>query len=214
VAPHAGAHYLGAMSGRTFPNWRELYAQGSAEQLPWYYAELDPDLERALATRQLSAGRVLDLGTGPATQALALAERGFEVTATDISHHAIEQGRIAAAARSLAIDFAEDDILHTRLTAEFDIVFDRGCYHVLAPDERTKYAATLARLVRREGYFFLKCFSDEQPGEVGPYQSHPRDIENLFASEFEVLSIERTIYQGTLAEPPKALFCTLRRRLG
>jgi 2-polyprenyl-3-methyl-5-hydroxy-6-metoxy-1,4-benzoquinol methylase len=200
------------MTERVFPNWRELYQQSSSEQLPWYYPGLDPDQQRALAAHALSEGRVLDLGTGPATQALALAERGFEVTATDISSHAIEQGRLAAAARGLSIEFVEDDILHTRLTTEFDLVLDRGCYHVFAPELRPHYARTLARLVRSRGWFFLKCFSDEQPGEIGPYQSHPRDIEATFGNAFEVRAIERTIYQGTLAQPPKALFCKLQRR--
>jgi SAM-dependent methyltransferase len=153
----------------------------------------------------LTAGRVLDLGTGPATQAFALAERGFHVTATDLSAHAIEQGRAASSERGLSIEFLEDDILCSKLTGQFDLVFDRGCFHVFA-------AQTLARLVRTGGLFFLKCFSDEQPGDIGPYQSHPRAIEAIFQAAFEVISIERTIYQGTLAQPPKALFCTLRRR--
>lgn len=200
------------MAKRVFPNWREIYAQQPAETMPWYHAGLDPDLERALAARGLRAGRVLDLGTGPATQALALAERGFDVTATDVSAHAVEQGRALAAERGLRIEFLEDDVLNSRLTTAFDIVFDRGCYHVFDPELRPCYARTLAALVRPKGHFFLKCFSDEQPGEIGPYQSHPNDIEAIFRDSFEVVSIERTIYQGTLAQPPKALFCTLLRR--
>ena len=66
--------------------------------------------------------------------------------------------------------------------------------------------------MRPGGFFFLKCFSDAQPGDVGPYRLTAKEIETTFEGAFEIVSIVRTIYQGTLAEKPKAFFCTLRRR--
>lgn len=197
---------------RSFPNWHEFYGQLPAERMPWYYPDLDPDLERALGDLKLASGRLLDLGTGPGTQAFALAERGFAVTASDLSQQAIDQARAKSAEKNLPIDLVQDDILSTTLRGPFDVVFDRGCFHVLAPEHRDRYANTLAQLVRPRGFFFLKCFSDAQPGDVGPYRFRAREIESTFAAAFEILSIVATIYQGTLAEPPKAFFCTLRRK--
>lgn len=144
---------------RPFPNWLEFYRDQPVEQMPWFYAELDPDLERALAAHRLDSGRALDLGTGPATQALALAKRGFVVTASDLSAHAIEQGRARATEHGLQIDFVQDDILSTQLAGPFDLVFDRGCFHVFAPEQRPRYVETLAALVAPGGLLFLKCFS-------------------------------------------------------
>jgi SAM-dependent methyltransferase len=72
-----------------FPNWEELYKQDTIGKLPWYWPTLDPDLEAALRGHGLAAGRVLDQGTGPGTQAIALAERGFVVTVTDASPAAL-----------------------------------------------------------------------------------------------------------------------------
>ena len=200
------------MTDRRLPNWQEFYRDRAAGELPWYYPELDPDLESALARDVITGGLALDLGCGPGTQAVALAERGFHVTATDVSADAIEQARALSQARGVKIEFAVDDVMQSRLEHAFDVVFDRGCYHVFAPAERTGYVATLAKLVRPGGTLFLKCFSDEQPGAVGPYQSHPDEVRAVFGEVFEVVSIVRTIYQGTLAHPPKALFCTLHRR--
>jgi 2-polyprenyl-3-methyl-5-hydroxy-6-metoxy-1,4-benzoquinol methylase len=197
---------------RPFPNWNEIYGQQQAEKMPWYYEPLDPDLERALAAHGVSTGTALDLGTGPATQAYALAKLGFRVTASDLSTQAVDQARGGAAERGLTLEAVQDDILATRLHGPFDLVLDRGCFHVLEPSDRAAYARTLSGFVPPGGWFFLKCFSDEQPGEIGPYQSSPADIAALFGAPFEVVAIERTIYQGTLAQPPKALFCSLRRR--
>jgi 2-polyprenyl-3-methyl-5-hydroxy-6-metoxy-1,4-benzoquinol methylase len=197
---------------RQFPNWHEFYRQLPVAQMPWFYPDLDPDLDRALAKHQLSKGAALDLGTGPGTQAFVLAQRGFRVTATDISADAIALAQKEAERRGLDIQFAADDVLASHLSSEFDVVFDRGCFHVLSPSDRPRYVETLAKLVKPRGYFFLKCFSELQPGEVGPYRSTPEEIEETFQDRFELLWFERTIYQGTLEQPPHALFCSFQRR--
>lgn len=40
--------------------------------MPWYNENLDSDLEEEFERRKVSKGRFLDLGTGPATQAIQL----------------------------------------------------------------------------------------------------------------------------------------------
>jgi len=47
--------------------------------MPWYNENLDFDLEEELDRRKITCGKFLDLGTGPATQAMLLAKRGFNV---------------------------------------------------------------------------------------------------------------------------------------
>ncbi len=69
------------MATRNLPDWETLYRDQPVETMPWFHAGLDPDLDRALKERKITRGAVLDLGTGPGTQAIALAERGFAVTA-------------------------------------------------------------------------------------------------------------------------------------
>src|SRR4051812_5329081 len=78
---------------RQFPGWDERYQQQAVETMPWFYPELDDDLRQALDQRGLRSGSALDLGTGPGTQAMQLAQRGFTVTATDISEAAIRLAR-------------------------------------------------------------------------------------------------------------------------
>ena len=72
-------------------SWEELYSSKDAESMPWFYDKLDPDLEKALVDLGIKEGRFLDVGTGPGTQAIALAKMGFHVTGTDISETAIEK---------------------------------------------------------------------------------------------------------------------------
>ncbi len=200
------------MATRNLPDWETLYRDQPVETMPWFHAGLDPDLDRALKERKITRGAVLDLGTGPGTQAIALAERGFAVTAADLAQSAIDKAKVRIAGRKLNVAFVRDDILDTRLTGPFDVVFDRGCFHVLPEERRSDYVRTVAGLLRPGAILFLKCFSDEEPGIQGPYRFTPEMIRGLFSPSFDVLSIERTLYQGVREPKPHALFCTLTRR--
>ena len=75
----------------------------------------------------------------------------------------------------------------------------------------SRYVQTVARLLAPDGLLFLKCFSDQQPGTEGPHRFRPDELTELFAGPFEVLSLDRTEYQGTLPSAPKSLFGVMRR---
>ena len=146
------------------PHWEAMYQERAVESMPWFNPELDDDLKQALDELGLRDGSALDLGTGPGTQAMHLARSGFDVTATDISGTAIRLAQGKAEAQGLAITWVQDDILDTHLTRQFDLMFDRGCFHVLAPERRQAYVSIVSRLLKPGGYLFLKCFSHLQPG--------------------------------------------------
>lgn len=194
-----------------FPDWETLYRQKPGEALPWYYADLDPDLEAALREHGLARGRLLDLGTGPGTQAIALAARGFEATGSDLSATAVARATALAQERGVQVTFVQDDVLASRLTGSFDAVFDRGCFHVIDPAQRDAYVDTAARLLAPGGLLLLKTFSKLEPIHDGPHRFAPDDIRTTFAPRFELLSTNETVYQGTLDPLPKALFSVLRR---
>jgi len=194
-----------------FPDWEQLYQEKAVESMPWFNPDLDPDLEQALDRLKLQAGTVLDLGTGPGTQAIALAERGFQVTASDLSETAIRQVQQQAEAKGLAINVRQDDILNSQLQGPFDWILDRGCFHVLPPNRRQEYVAVVHHLLKPEGYLFLKCFSDKQPGEQGPYRLTPAAVRDIFSSRFRIVAISETVYHGTLDPMPQALFCILQK---
>ena len=194
-----------------FPSWDERYQHQSVETMPWFYPELDDDLKEALDDLGLQGGSALDLGTGPGMQAMQLARRGFNVTATDISEAAISLAQAKAEAQELSITWQQDDILSTQLAGLFDLVFDRGCFHVLPTAQRPDYVNTVVGLLKEGGYLFLKCFSHLQQGTQGPYRFTPEQIREIFGRRLAVLSINETVYQGTLDPLPRALFCVMRR---
>ena len=198
-------------NNRSFPHWDNLYAnEASVGSLPWYNEDLDNDLEEHLRTMNITKGRFLDLGTGPATQAIKLFKLGFQVTATDISENAIARGK----RMSKDIDFIVDDILESKLKDDsFDYIFDRGCFHVLQPSSRQRYVNQVSRLLRDRGVLFLKTFSAKEPSRGGvPYRFSIYEIDSIFTDRFVIYSFKETVYQGTLDILPKALFVVLREK--
>src|SRR5690349_4368975 len=105
--------HMSADEKPAFPSWEQLYQERPIESMPWFNPELDDDLKQALDALGLRDGSALDLGTGPGTQAMQLARRGFKVTAIDISGAAIRLARSKAEEQGLDITWEQDDILDT-----------------------------------------------------------------------------------------------------
>jgi ubiquinone/menaquinone biosynthesis C-methylase UbiE len=113
----------------------------------------------------------MDLGTGPATQAIWLVKRGFNVIGSDLSEAAINRARKVYASEK-TVNFIVDNILNTKLKSnEFNYIFDRGCFHVLSPRDRKEYINKVKRILKDNGILFLKCFSDKEPQSLQRY--HP-----------------------------------------
>ncbi len=194
---------------RDFDYWEQRYEQEPVREMPWYFEPLDPDLKKALGEFEITGGYFLDLGTGPGTQAAALAKLGFRILASDIAASAVQAAERRYGQSYPEIQFVQDDILNSKLKGPFDAVFDRGCFHVLPPEKRQIYVAKVHELLAENGRLFLKTFSVKEPGEDGPYRLSENMIYNLFSKKFNILTIFHSFYQGNRKPPPKALFAIL-----
>jgi len=194
--------------------WEARYQETPPEELPWFQAGLDDDFADALDALGIRSGEVLDLGCGPGTQAVALAARGFHVTASDISEAAVSAARKRAGKEGVKIDFHVDDILKTRLTGPFDLILDRGVFHCFsAREEQQAYLAAVRRLLKADGILLLKCFHKEETRPEGPPgRYNEEDIRRLFTDDFEIVDCRPSVFATAGEAPPKALFCILRKK--
>jgi SAM-dependent methyltransferase len=196
---------------RIFPDWEMLYREQDVEKMPWFTPDLDHDFTGALKSLKIESGRVLDLGTGPGTQAMALAELGFDVVASDISGTAVQKAEARAKGKGLTLCFVKDDILTTGLQGPFDIIFDRGIFHIFPPGKRSLYVRNVLGLLKNGGYLFLKCFSDKEPSGEGPYRLSEEDLRRSLTPAFQVLTLRPSYFKGVRQPDPCAFFCILQK---
>lgn len=156
----------------------------------------------------------LDLGTGPGTQAIKFFEKGFTIIASDLSSTAVKEASLRHnKGGEPKVKFVVDDILHSDFgTNEFDFIFDMGCFHVIAPDKRSRCIEEVFRILKQGGLLFLKCFSEKEHQGMRPHRFSHDQIKEMFGKrEFKIQNIKETVYQGTLNPLPKALFITMSK---
>lgn len=165
-------------------------------------------------------GSVLDAGCGTGENALFFAQRGYSVTGIDFMEAAILQARRKAEDRGIEAEFLVHDALRLdELERHFDSVIDCGLFHVFSDDDRARYVASLASVLKPDGRLFLCCFSEKEPGTHGPRRVTQQEIRDAFASGWEVLSIREARFearpdlQDMQFSPggPFAWFCVIQR---
>ena len=96
--------------------WEDLYG----EKPRVWSGKVNASLEQRV--RDLPPGRALDLGCGEGADALWLAERGWAVTAVDISATALERARAEAQRRGRTVEWVRQDLADSLPTGPYDLV--------------------------------------------------------------------------------------------
>jgi SAM-dependent methyltransferase len=171
----------------TTPSWDWAYGEGG--QAPWDIGRPQPAFLR-LAEAGLLAGRVLDAGCGTGEHTLLAASAGADALGVDLSPLAIERAREKAAARGIKARFEVADALNLAdLGLAFDTIIDSGLFHVFDDVDRARYVESLASVLRPGGTCYLMCFSDRQPGTIGPRRVSEDELRAAFGAGWTVQSI-------------------------
>jgi len=156
------------MSNEGPPDWNERYAQ---HNVPWDTGKPSSELGRLLGEYDIPPGRALELGCGTGTNAIFLAQQGFQVTAFDLSPRAIDEAEAKATVAGVELTLMTADLLDPPDFGEpFPFVFDRGVYHTVRRTGLDAFLETLSRVTTPGGmYLTLTGNANEfRPGEEGP----------------------------------------------
>ncbi len=114
------------------------------------------------------AGRTaLDIGCGLGRNSRWLAQQGFAVTGVDVSPYAVTEAARRSPAPGTA--YVLGDFLREPVAGgPFDLVYDSGCFHHLAPHRRISYLASLDKVLAPGGLFGICTFTAGRMGTSAP----------------------------------------------
>jgi 2-polyprenyl-3-methyl-5-hydroxy-6-metoxy-1,4-benzoquinol methylase len=122
----------------------------------------------------LAGARVLDIGCGGGRNSRWFAEQGATVEGIDLAAPLLE---IVRPTMPSSVTLTAVDVLRDPLPAgQFDVVYDSGCFHHIAPHRRITYLERVLAMVRPGGRFGIVTFAAEQ-------METPPDQEIIFTGD-------------------------------
>jgi 2-polyprenyl-3-methyl-5-hydroxy-6-metoxy-1,4-benzoquinol methylase len=192
--------------------WEERYEQ---KNTPWDTGRPDIHLMNLLSGWPKFKGKVLEVGCGTGTNAVWMAEQGFQVTAMDISAGAVEMARRKAAEKNVECRFLAEDFLSSQFaTRQFALLFDRGCFHTMNTDERRNLFVSQAASCLESGglWFSLIGNSDQTVEGEGPPRLSAAQICTAAEPAFEILRLETCQFDSNLPRSMRFWLCLLKAR--
>lgn len=194
-------------------NWEQRYRDGAT---PWDIGRPCEELQRVLQSGVVQPCRTLDLGCGTGTNAVYLAQRGFDVTGVDVAQNALEKAREKAAAANVNVRFLHADVCHLPDLGEpFDFVYDRGCFHTFKERRWEGFMDTLERATYSGSLYLMLCGNAKEPREHGPPTLTEEEIRAALSPlfDFEWMNEFRfSIVFDDGEHRPLAWSCLMRRR--
>ena len=194
----------------------DLMYQYSFVPIPYDVGPRD-ELVHLVESGQVKPCRVIDLGSGTASNVIFLAQHGFDVTGVDFSPAAIELGRTRAREAGVEVAFIQDDLTNLQHTyGTFDFLVDYGTLDDLNPPHRDLYIANILPLTHSGSLFLLFCFEwmprwwERSLSFIGSMAVEPGEIDALFGDYFEIEVISE-VETGSLIMPTFVTYLMIRK---
>lgn len=140
--------------------WNDFYSDRN-KGIPFFVNSPDENLVSYFENKLLKPGKVLELGCGPGRNAIYFAQKGCSVDAVDLSEETLKWAEERANERNIHIHFMKENIFDLHIDeGTYDIVYDSGCFHHIAPHRRMSYIDLVKRALKPNGYFAITCFME------------------------------------------------------
>lgn len=193
-------------------HWNQRYATGST---PWDSGLPSKELQLILSESGIGPCRVLEVGCGTGTNAILLAQQGFDVTAVDLAPLAIRQAKTKAKEAGVEIIWVCGDVCALEKPAvPYPLVFDRGCYHCIRRDvDVSKILQTYERVTTTGSRLILLTGNASEGREHGPPGLVEDDLRRELGSLFEINQLRPFRFEDAGGvEGPLGWSCVATRR--
>lgn len=168
-------------------DWNQRYESGGT---PWDTGLPSTELMQVVRQHKIQPGRAIELGCGTGSNAVWLAQQGFQVTAVDIAPLAINRAKQRAAEAGVQIQWIEGDVLKLpRFPDPFEFFFDRGCYHAVRRENPAGYVAALVSCVAPKAQGLVLTGNAREAHEPGPPVVSEEEIHRELGQTFQILDL-------------------------
>jgi ubiquinone/menaquinone biosynthesis C-methylase UbiE len=142
-------------------DWDSDYESGDFRH--WEPNASSPELAALVAAGLIDENaKVLDVGCGGGLDSIFLAQCGLRVMGVDLSKRALGIARERAEKARVEVDWLVGSVLGLPVRAEsFDLVTDRGLFHVIEDIDRLGYSSEMFRVLRPSGCVVIRGASEE-----------------------------------------------------
>lgn len=164
-------------------SWNEAYLTGEYQQ-HWGVPYPSPELVAFIAANDFASGATaLDVGCGAGQESIFLAEQGFSVIGIDQSEEALKIATEKAKQAGVKVDWKQGNILELPIADQsIELINDRGCFHVITDENRSKYASEMARVLKPGGKILLRGCRELDTGTFTAVTAEA--IDKYFSADF------------------------------
>lgn len=153
---------LDALLAARQSDWWDAFYANRTKPVPFFGPEPDESLSTWIRDGVIPPGKAVDLGCGNGRNAIFLARSGFDVEGVDYSRTAVEWAAQRAKEADARVRLHCTSIFDAPIRPlSYDLVYDSGCFHQLAPHQRAGYVALVAGALKPGGWFGMTCFRPE-----------------------------------------------------
>ena len=157
--------------------WNQRYLDGKTG---WDRRGSSPSLDYFLRQTNLKTGHVLVPGCGNGHEVVALAKKGFTVTAIDFASTPLDRLQQRLQAEQLQADLRQGDVLTVELEFQVDAIYEQTCLCALHPTLWNSYEEKLFHWLKQGGQLWA-AFMQSQQSLKPPYHCDMEQMKTLFA---------------------------------
>lgn len=139
--------------------YEERYKKVHSEGLYWFNNQPTPELLEWVGFNNIGfANEICEVGCGEGRDALHLAQKGYKITALDVSQSAIKKCKELANQRGIEVNFEVTDILSADKTIDkkYNWIYSIATLHMLVEEEdRTQFLHAIYKMLQPGGKLLL-----------------------------------------------------------
>jgi len=172
------------------------------KKLSWHHERPTAFLKEATEARDRLT-TALDIGCGLGTDAVFLAQQGWNVTAIDFIDDAVDATKKRASEAGLECTCFQADVFDWSCSDTFDLIVDAGCMHNIERSRLSEYKQKILGWLSDDADFVLAHWESRNKNDLrpdGPHRVPKKEIEEFLAPELKLRDFNRRVVEGLPAK--------------